>query len=230
MAKHDKTIIILDKYKLRVKQLKTHITLLLVANQDNSVEIVYYQGVLKSTEDKIEELEKQLKENKMKNDLEEAYNQAVYDLTEFIVHRTKNSKFVVSEATTNNFKEFKEETIKNQGVINISLEGSDNTIYGNKYVNTLARVWHDEIHITHNLSFNEFDEAVVAKVQKEEVYQYFKNKGVYFRGFLASHLIYLDIMEQVKYYKENKEYVVNQNDFIKKAFVNSLSVKEGWMQ
>jgi len=61
MAKHDKTIIILDKYKLRVKQLKTHITLLLVANQDNSVEIVYYQGVLKSTEDKIEELEKTIK-------------------------------------------------------------------------------------------------------------------------------------------------------------------------
>ena len=166
----------------------------------------------------------------MKNDLEEAYNQAVYDLTEFVIHRTKNSKFVVSEVTTNSFKEFKEETLKNQGVINISLEGSDNTIYGNKYVNTLARVWHDEIHLTHNLSFNEFDEAVVAKVQKEEVYQYFKNKGVYFRGFLASHLIYLDIMEQVKYYKENKEYVVNQNDFIKKAFVNSLSVKEGWMQ
>lgn len=164
-------------------------------------------------------LQQTSKENKMKQRI---LNQAIYDLSEFIVDRTKTTTFKVSEHTTNSFKAFKAEVVANNGIINVSLEGSETSIYGNKYLNTLARVWHDLIHIEYNLSFNEADETVVARIQKEEVYQDLKFKVGVLRAYYASTLIWLDIMEQVKYYNETGLFVDNQIDFISNKFMEAI--------
>lgn len=125
-------------------------------------------------------------------------NQAIYDLSEFIVDRTKNTTFKVSEHTTNSFKAFKAEVVANNGIINVSLEGSETSIYGNKYLNTLARV------------------------QKEEVYQFLKFRVGVLRAHYASTLIWLDIMEQVKYYNETGLFVDNQIEFISNKFMEAI--------
>lgn len=150
------------------------------------------------------------------------YNQAVYDLSEFITQRTKNVEFKVSDFTTNSFKKFKEETRLNGGIINVSLEGSETSIYGNKYINTLARVWHDMMHLEYNLSFNSHDEKTVGKIQKEEVFKYFKEKGISYRGYLAGALIWIDIVEQVNYYNETGEFVENQVEFVRTKFLEGV--------
>lgn len=149
--------------------------------------------------------------------MQKIYKVAVRDLTEFIVQRTKDSKFVMNETTTNNFLKFKEDSNDNK-FITVSLEGCTNTIYGNEYVNVLARVWHDEIHLKYNLDFTEFDEKVVAKVQQEEVFQFIKNKYSDIRAYYASKLIWLDIYEQVVYYKETGQFVEHQEAFIFNKF------------
>lgn len=104
----------------------------------------------------------------------------------------------------------------------MSLEGSETSIYGNKYINTLARVWHDLIHIEYNLSFNETDEAIGAKTQKEEVYQYLKFRIGALRAHYAGTLIWLDIIEQVKYYNETGLFVENQSEFITAKFMEAM--------
>lgn len=149
--------------------------------------------------------------------IESKFNQAVRDLTEFVIHRTSGIAFTMSETTTNSFKEFKDETIRNNNVMNISLEGCTNTIYGNEYINVLARVWHDDIHLKHNLNFMEH-ESIVAKVQREEVFQFIRAKYDHIRAYYVGVLIWLDIQEQVRYYKEKGEFVDNQYEFILTKF------------
>lgn len=149
--------------------------------------------------------------------IQTAFKVAVRDLTEFIVHRTQGINFVVANKTTDSFKKFKEESTRD-GFITVSLEGCDNSIYGNVYINVLARVWHDEIHLKHNLNFMEFDETIVAKVQQEEVFQFIKAKYGCTRAYYASKLIWIDIYEQVVYYRNTKEFVENQYEFVFNKF------------
>lgn len=151
------------------------------------------------------------------NRIQKIYEVAVRDLTEFIVAKTKDSKFIMNETTTNNFDKFKEE-YNEDGFITVSLEGCNNTIYGNAYVNVLARVWHDEIHLRHNLDFTGQDEIVVAKVQQDEVFQFIKKKYSNTRAYYASKLIWIDIYEQVIYYKETKQFVEHQETFVLNKF------------
>jgi hypothetical protein len=74
------------------------------------------------------------------------WNQAIEDLTLGIIELTRDIKFKISDKTTNNYNTFLAEPS-----LTISREGCYKTIYGNPYVNILARAWHDTLHLVEYL-------------------------------------------------------------------------------
>jgi len=146
---------------------------------------------------------------------------AIEWLTKGIIEETKNLKFEVRDKTTNNYKEFVKENILSYIVV--SREGSDKTIYGNSYINILARVWHDYIHLKYYKEFTEEDELFVAKIQRGEMFNTLMLLGAD-RTIAknASDILFADIYEQVKYYYKHGKFVDDQLNFIKNKFVNSL--------
>lgn len=154
-------------------------------------------------------------------EFEAIFNQAVTDLTEYVICVTKDDKFVVADKTTNNYEVFKAET-KQNGYITVSSEGCETSIYGNSYINILARVWHDKIHLEFDLDFSEHGETIVANIQQLEVRQFIGAKYNEDRGYYAGLLIWLDIYEQVIYYKETGKFVENQLEFIKNRFMECV--------
>lgn len=148
-----------------------------------------------------------------------SYKQAIIDLTEFIVTNYGVEKFKVAETTTNNFLEFKAETEENGGIITVSKEGCETSIYGNVYINLLARLWHDKLHLKHNKDFSVSDEIFVADAQRDEVYRFVEGLHGKDRAINASVLIWIDIYEQIVYYEKYKKFVDNQEEFVYGKFL-----------
>lgn len=148
-----------------------------------------------------------------------SYKLAIRDLTEFIVAHYGSECFKVADTTTNSFSEFKAETKANEGIITVSLEGCETSIYGNIYINLLARLWHDRLHLKHNKDFSLYDEIYIADIQRDEVYNYIKLRYNEDRALNASVLIWVDIYEQIVYYETNKKFVVNQEQFVYGKFL-----------
>lgn len=145
----------------------------------------------------------------------ERFNKAVILLTEFIIHRTKNIEFYTQETTTNNYEEF----LKIGQPYEISLEGCSDTIYGNQYINVLARVWHDDIHYLHGLDFGFEDEKIVCLLQSRELYYWCidtsKDKET---TQDAMRLAYEDIIGQYEYYMKHGKFVPNQYEYVYARF------------
>lgn len=148
-----------------------------------------------------------------------SYKLAIRDLTEFIVTHYGSECFKMADTTTNSFSEFKAETKANNGIITVSLEGCETSIYGNVYINLLARLWHDKLHLKHNKDFSLYDEIYIADIQRDEVYNYIKLRYNEDRALNASVLIWVDIYEQIVYYELNKKFVDNQEQFVYDRFL-----------
>lgn len=155
----------------------------------------------------------------MKTIRTDSYKLAIRDLTEFIVTHYGSECFKVADITTNSFLEFKAETKANNGIITVSLEGCETSIYGNVYINLLARLWHDKLHLKHNKDFSLYDEIYMADIQRDEVYNYIKLRYNEDRAVNASVLIWVDIYEQIVYYELNKKFVDNQEQFVYDRFL-----------
>lgn len=155
----------------------------------------------------------------MKTIRTDSYKLAIRDLTEFITKHYGSECFKVADITTNNFSEFKAETKENDDIITVSLEGCETSIYGNIYINLLARLWHDKLHLKHNKDFSLYDEIYIADMQRDEVYNYIKIKYNEDRALNASVLIWVDIYEQIVYYETNKKFVDNQEQFVYDKFL-----------
>ena len=158
----------------------------------------------------------------MKTVRTEGYKLAIRDLTEFIVTCYGRESFKVATKTTNNFKEFKAETVKNKGIITVSTEGCETSIYGNVYINLLARLWHDKAHLAHNKDFSLVDEIFIADTQRADVYNYIEAKYGHDRAINASVLIWIDIYEQIVYYEAYKKFVDNQEQFVYDKFLEYI--------
>lgn len=145
----------------------------------------------------------------------ERFDKAVALLTEFIIHRTKNVEFYTKETTTNNYEEF----VKIGQPYEISLEGCSDTIYGNQYINVLARVWHDDIHYWHGLDFSFEGEKKVCGVQEIEILNWsIENQKDRQITLDAMQLIYEDIVGQYEYYMKHNEFVLNQYKYVYARF------------
>lgn len=139
------------------------------------------------------------------------WNQAIEDLTLGIIELTRDIKFKISDKTTNNYNTFLAEPS-----LTISREGCYKTIYGNPYVNILARAWHDTLHISKHKSFSLEDELAIAKLQKGTLFNTLVLNGIPTdRAELASIILFIDIYEQALYYDKTKNFVGNQLDFVK---------------
>lgn len=149
------------------------------------------------------------------------YTQAVQDLIEVTMEATKGIYFETAQVTTNNFEKFKEQT-EEAGFMTVSSEGCEETIYGSALINIRARLWHDIMHLEHDLSFSAEDEIQVAKLQGEQVQKLVYAKYGHTRAVMARLLVEMDIIEQVKYYQECKMFVPYQEAYIKRAFIDSL--------
>lgn len=152
-------------------------------------------------------------------EFENKWNQAIEDLTFGIIQVSKNIKFKIADKTTNNYTKFSQEK-----ELVISREGCTTSIYGNAYVNILARAWHDTLHIRHHKSFGLEDETLIAKIQRGQMYNTLVlNKIPKDRAELASTILFIDIYEQVKYYYENNKFVDNQVHFVKTLLTQYLT-------
>lgn len=155
----------------------------------------------------------------MKTVRTESYKLAIRDLTEFIVNNYSRLKFKVSDKTTNNFDGFKSETERNGGIITVSLEGCETSIYGNMYINLLARLWHDKLHLKYNKDFSVAHEVFIADLQRDAVYSSVESKYGHDRAINASVLIWIDIYEQIMYYNKYLQFVDNQEQFVYDKFL-----------
>lgn len=145
----------------------------------------------------------------------ERFDKAVALLTEFIIYRTKNIEFYTKETTTNNYEEF----VKIGQPYEISLEGCSDTIYGNQYINVLARVWHDDIHYWNKLDFGFKDEQAVCLLQSNELLQWCIDTSKDKEATLdAMQLIYEDIVGQYEYYLKHNAFVPNQYKYVYARF------------
>lgn len=146
------------------------------------------------------------------------FKQAVYDLTEFVVFVTNGVRFKVKDKTTNNFIKFMEQ-YKEDGCITVSLDGSGTSIYGNTYVNTLARVWHDKVHIELCLDFSVNSEVTVCEYQMAQLADYLTHYNIPKRRVdLACLLLRIDIVDQVYYYRDTGKFVPSQYEFVLDIF------------
>ena len=146
------------------------------------------------------------------------FDLAVSGITKFLAGRRNTRPFEIKESTTNSFKAFKLEVEANKGKMFVSSEGCENTIYGNSYLNILARAWHDEVHLALNLGFSLEEEFVVADRQAREVFSSTEDEQL---AEDMSKLIELDIKAQGVYYDKYKEFVPHQYNFVKRLFIVS---------
>ncbi len=152
------------------------------------------------------------------------FNQGIEDLSMAIIGIVSDIpiKFEIEDKTTNNYKKMVNDYAVSR-ILSVSREGADTSIYGNRYVNILARVFHDYIHITRYLDFSKEEERSVAKIQKGMVFNYLAMQDVpYDRAKVASTIIYKDVIEQVEYFYENNKFVENQLEFM----MNKLGVSD----
>ena len=152
------------------------------------------------------------------------FNHAINYIQAFLNQYEGNYKFKLVDKTTNNFNTFKNETLKN-GYMLVSNQGNDKTIYDHAKYNVIARVWHDNIHLKHNLDFSVHDEKIVGFLQMEEIETFLDKRGVCTCDILdVKEILYHDVIGQVSYYETKKQFVNNQRKFVFARFLNNGGV------
>lgn len=152
-------------------------------------------------------------------------DQTISDLSHAILAITQrdNIKYTLKTHTTNNSNTM-ESNYRKTGVLEVSIEGCDTSIYKSPAINILARVFHDSVHIQKSLDFSEEHELKVAKLQRGTVFNQCKLMGLSnIRASRAAMLLYLDITEQVKYYYKYNKFVDDQYSFIIEKFERYLA-------
>jgi len=137
-----------------------------------------------------------------------------------ILDLTDGVEFKIASTTTNSYKKFKEETERN-GYLTISEEGCSNTIYDSPEINIRSRVWHDLIHLKHELDFSFENEQIVCEIQQKEMCEWAEKKN-YKQDHIeaAYNILYHDIVGQALYYEEYKRFVPYQKLFVMDQFLN----------
>lgn len=154
-------------------------------------------------------------------------DQAISDLSHAILAITQrdNIKYTLKPNTTNNY-DFMVANYHKSGILEVSIEGCDTSIYRSPAVNLLARVFHDRVHIQKSLDFSEEHELTIARIQRGEIFNQCKLAGLSnLRASRAAILLYLDIAEQVKYYYKYNRFVENQYEFVMERFKRYLAME-----
>lgn len=125
-------------------------------------------------------------------------------LNAWISQRVVGIKFEVDDFPEMTFEEFKADFEKT-GVMKISSENCEGTIFGDAYTNILFRVWHDSLHLQLNEDFSYMAEARVAFAQAAELPA---------DWWEERHLIMIEVIAQAAYHEKTNNFVTDQRDFI----------------
>lgn len=126
-------------------------------------------------------------------------------LNEWIRNRVKSIKYIeVDKDEFDSFEAFKKDAALNNGVMKISTEFCDNTIFGSSEINVMFRAWHDEIHIKLNEGFDYMAEARVAFAQISELPEDWREEKL---------LIISEVIGQAAYHEKTGKFVDNQRQF-----------------
>ncbi|ARB11225.1 hypothetical protein [Marinomonas phage CPP1m] len=101
-------------------------------------------------------------------------------------------------------------------IIPVANYGSSSSIYGN-YFNTVFRFWHDALHLDLNEDFSMKGEEAVANQHIQAA----KDAGL---SNLAIAILTFDTIGQVRHYYSHKEFVNNQESFIRSCLQHGMSV------
>lgn len=154
-------------------------------------------------------------------------DQSISDLSHAILAITQrdNIEYTLKPHTTNNYA-LMVANYHNTGILEVSIEGCDTSIYRSPAVNLLARVFHDRVHIQKSLDFSEEHELRIAKVQRGEIFNQCKLMGLSnIRASRAAILLYLDIADQVSYFYKYNKFVEDQYTFVMERFRRYLAME-----
>lgn len=127
---------------------------------------------------------------------------------------TKGAQFIVSPVAPNTFGAL-QTAYARDGYLTVYDGGCDNTIFSSPEVNHLFRVWHDSVHILLCANFSVTGETDVYDWQVHEMVAALR--AFNYSETVIGHVISImtqDIMGQVLYYNEHKQYVENQREFM----------------
>lgn len=154
-------------------------------------------------------------------------DQSISDLSHAILAITQrdNIEYTLKPHTTNNYS-LMVANYHNTGILEVSIEGCDTSIYRSPAVNLLARVFHDRVHIQKSLDFSEEHELRIAKFQRGEIFNQCKLMGLSnIRASRAAILLYLDIADQVSYFYKYNKFVEDQYTFVIERFRRYLAME-----
>lgn len=154
-------------------------------------------------------------------------DQTISDLSHAILAITQrdNIEYTLKPHTTNNYA-LMVANYHNTGILEVSIEGCDTSIYRSPAVNLLARVFHDRVHIQKSLDFSEEHELRIAKFQRGEIFNQCKLMGLSnIRASRAAILLYLDIADQVSYFYKYNKFVEDQYTFVMERFRRYLAME-----
>lgn len=155
-------------------------------------------------------------------------DQTISDLSHAILAITQrdNIEYTLKPHTTNNYA-LMVANYHNTGILEVSIEGCDTSIYRSPAVNLLARVFHDRVHIQKSLDFSEEHELRIAKIQRGEIFNQCKLMGLSnIRASRAAILLYLDIADQVSYFYKYNKFVEDQYTFVMERFRRYLAMED----
>ena len=101
------------------------------------------------------------------------------------------------------------------GRIKVSTLYSDNSIYGDPFINWCGRAWHDYCHLQTNSPFDALGEKRAAAYQMIEVYNHVSDSKLA-RWFCR--IIDAEVNGQVKYFLQHGAFPVNGYEFTKGYF------------
>lgn len=150
----------------------------------------------------------------------ERFQNAVKAISDFLDNRPTKYYALSFEKTTNNFEIFKKEFEQN-GYMTVYGGACEKSIYESEVTNIFGRVWHDEIHLKHDLDFSLESEKTVAQYQITELELFLANECYSLETILdAKEVLYRDIVGQVEYYYEKGDFVENQKEFVYSRFLS----------
>lgn len=110
------------------------------------------------------------------------------------------------------FKALKK-SYEDNGQIEIWTGASDNTIFGEPFVNHIFRAWHDLIHIVYDQPFNFGGESTVATIQCSQL----PTDWIFEKELLTA-----EVLGQNQYYRIHREYVTDQRQFAYDYLFNTV--------
>lgn len=141
--------------------------------------------------------------------------------------------YILSDTPRDNYEDMVTE-YHARGLLTVWTGASDETIFGQPYLNWAFRTWHDAVHINLHADFSYEHEIRVQECQQQEALQWCKNYGVSEEktDFILL-LLEAEIKGQLDYQLEHGEFPVDQVKFTEEYIERKLhaaSTKEPSIQ